>query len=372
MKRVLAVVALLAPVAACYGNPFDANPSWVTADASVEEAGDERVDEASAPFDGGAANVTCLGTDGAAPGAGTPTGAFLAAGFALHSMTSQTGSAWTDHAAPPSEVDAGAPPNIVQMASRKGLIVAAAERGLYTSTDGADWTYRPVPNVSQYVAYDNGYTAVAFGDDTFAAAVSAKFNDLVFYSSPDGVQWSLATHIMGHCCVPIRTMAYANGRFVAAGDEKRTLVSTNGVQWTDEKFGASDAHFSYLGLAYGKGTWVAVGKPSILATSPDGVQWTDRGSPAIVGNFRSVAFDGNRFVTCAEWACFSSPDGVQWTRSPGADTDPRPTTSILYADGLFVGLGVPMRVVTSSDGLTWHPAYCGAPPELVSLLHVSP
>jgi hypothetical protein len=118
-----------------------------------------------------------------------------------------------------------------------------------------------------------------------------------------------------------------------------------------------------------------VGEPSILAWSPDGVAWTFSSAPPSAdaaapvqpltpGNFRSVAFDGSKFVTCVTFTCYSSTDGKTWTEAPGNQFDPRPTHGMLYQDGVFIGLAIPATILTSADGFAWQPVFCGEPPQL--------
>jgi hypothetical protein len=323
-----------------------------------------------------AAAARCPGVDLAqAPKLSGANGKLVAAGFAQRSTISGDGVTWEldQHVA---EVDAAEPAVVFSaIAAGPGLLVAAAGRGVFTSNDGATWTPRAVPNVSQYVRYDNGFVAAAYGKGRYVVAASASYNKQAFYQSADGVTWPDAPFVPNEidvCCRPIRAIVFANDKFVAVGAARRSIVSDDGISWHDDRSPVDqdgkmlDDSVSYYGLAFGNGRWVAVGLRSIIAHSPNGIDWTDATTKP-VGDFMSVVFDGSKFITCARTGCFSSTDGVTWTSGPGTLTDPRPTIAMMREGSLFIGLDVPAKILTSNDGMTWTPVFCGAPPQLRSL-----
>jgi hypothetical protein len=72
-------------------------------------------------------------------------------------------------------------------------------------------------------------------------------------------------------------------------------------------------------------------------------------------------------VTCSPNGCYASPDGAAWSALDTTIGDPRPTLALIHQDGLFVGIDIPAQILTSKDGATWTPVFCGGPPQLRSL-----
>ncbi len=307
----------------------------------------------------------CPGVDPTrAPSATSTTGRFVVAGAAQRSVASVDAVHWTIDVTPPVPADAkAAAPAIQSMTFGNGMFVAGAGAEVLSSPDGTTWTPRTLPSTP----YPN-VEAVGFGNGKFIATSTHWHGDARFYHSTDGITWSEPFVVPEPCCRRIRAIAYGGGKFVAVGQGRRTIVSDDGIAWRDDKQGIDGDFPVYTALAYGNATWVAVGTGGIIVTSPDGVSWTTAVQPHVVGEFHGVAFDGTKFVTCARVACYSSTDGQTWMAA-GAFSDPRPTEAILFADGIFVGLDVPSRVLTSKDGLAWTPTFCGAPPRLAAIAY---
>lgn len=340
-----------------------------TADGQVPTASSSNVDASYT-------NV-CIGFDAAAAPRATLSGSLIAAGVAQRRAFSNDAVNWQDDSYVVPDVDASTPIfNLLSIAVGPSMMVAAADRGIMTSPDGKSWTVQTLPEVRQYVPYFSGFRAAAYGKGVYVVAASADYNDQAFFHSTDGVTWPQPSVVADECCHPINALAFGGDKFVGVGTGLRTIVSDDGVSWRNNQPAYSGAHFT--SVTFGNGVWVAVGLPSIIAWSPDGVAWTfvstppsdnpdAAPAPLSVGNFRSVVFDGAKFVTCVSFACYSSSDGKSWTQGPGAQFDPRPDLYLRFQEGMFVGIAAPATILTSADGLAWQPVFCGQPPELRTL-----
>ena len=381
----LAWLALLVP-AGCYVMP-DAAPAD-TCDACAADGGEtpQGASAAQAPvndtsdFDGGA-TTTCVGWDPAlAPRAPGAAGAFVATGVEQRSAVSPDGVHWSVRESTAPAPDAGDPRWDLQgHVVAENLHVAAATSGIMTSIDGVTWTAQTLPEVKKYVSYHDGFYAVAYGKGRFVTAASPSNNPAAFYHSEDGVTWDAPTvssdsvHSLG-----IRALAFADDKFVAVGEGRRTVTSDDGKTWHDDHQNGNVREV-YTALAFGNGVWVAVGHvvppssgigvgaPALFTWSNDGKTWHDASKLEIVGIFANLAFDGHRFVTCARLGCWASETGQEWTQLPGDIGDPRPTVALTHAGGVFVGLDAPATLMTSSDGSRWTPVFCGEAPALTAL-----
>lgn len=188
--------------------------------------------------------------------------------------------------------------------SGKWILVGTGANVWADSTDGINWTSRPVTQDGFFSgpAYD-----IIGGVGGFMAA---GVGGLI--TSADGVTWTTVSTVF--------TTAYSvqtNGKqFVAAGEGSHSLaVSYDGVTWTG--LGTSIFSIRGLDLAYGLTTWVAVGEDSTntIAVSTDGLTWTGLGKSIFSIKGTSVFWNGTRFVATGQGTntvAYSS-DGFNWT-----------------------------------------------------------
>lgn len=144
-------------------------------------------------------------------------------------------------------------------------------------------------------------------------------------------------------------IAYANGIFVAVGENGTILRSVDGISWQPCTSGIST---SLNGIIYGNGLFVAIGSSGKILTSTDGSDWTmrDSGTSASIGK---IAFGNDRFVAIQpSGSTVISTDGVTWiphnTLSPTYWYN-----GIAFGNGLFVAVNINSEVFTSTDGYTW-------------------
>lgn len=186
--------------------------------------------------------------------------------------------------------------------------------------------------------------------------------------------------------VPLWSVAYGGGQWVACGEQGTILTSLDGATWTKRASGFPTRWL--VGVGYGAGTWVVVGEAGLILTSSDGVGWVPRNSTGTRVNavgyanglFLAVDDAGDRWV---------SPNGVDWsfgqtsrggwlrgltygansfvvTGISGIQTTPdgnvftaRVVDNAIYIDGaaygrgLFLATGTSGMTYRSSDGFTW-------------------
>lgn len=157
---------------------------------------------------------------------------------------------------------------------------------------------------------------------------------------------------------------FANGRFVAVGDNGAIATSRDGRVWTPGVAGTDGA---FSAITYGNGLYVAGGDddegegPNLLITSPDARNWTVRELPP-VGRVYALAYGAGRFVAITYHSrlatVFTSSDGTSWDAT--AVLTNVFVWKLIFAGGMFVGAGVDYSgvniapaIVTSSDGGNW-------------------
>ncbi len=221
----------------------------------------------------------------------------------------------------------------------------------------------------------------------------SPFGRQALSADPFDSSWSLRTSVSQGNTNNLKAATYANGLYVAVGDNSTVVTSTDQVDWKTHTLvspgGSTDPKL--YAVTYGNNLWVAVG--SYIWTSPDGATWTYRGNPSI-GPFYAVAYGTNgRYVaaggtggyfdkTCSGAVVVAtSEDGITWTdrsSTSGFDTAPpgavcspntcpqtnsncnwekgEPTKALIFADGKFVQLAWHQPPYYSTDGLTFTPA----------------
>lgn len=149
-------------------------------------------------------------------------------------------------------------------------------------------------------------------------------------TSADGLNWhSVKSQSFD---LPLRSVTYGNGRFIAAGGfvftggafqpVPRILNSPDGAIWNVSDAGVTDTQF--FGVAYGNGTFVAVGHYDFpFLASSDGVNWT----PAPINQIshaNGIAYGNGIFVAVGiDGAIYTSAEGINWTaRQVSVSTEP--------------------------------------------------
>jgi hypothetical protein len=154
------------------------------------------------------------------------------------------------------------------------------------------------------------------------------------------------------------TVAFGNGKFVAAGGLGTVLTTSNGLFWTEQNSGTQEA---LTAITFAAGRFVAVGTAGTILTSPDGITWTTRSSVVTtnlsgIGHGLSAGAPGMFVVVGAGGTILTSPDGEIWT--PRKSDVSVYLSGVAYGNGLFVvtGFSAPSGygvLLTSADGIAW-------------------
>jgi hypothetical protein len=172
---------------------------------------------------------------------------------------------------------------------------------------------------------------------------------------------------------------YANGRFVAVGDDGARAVSADGTDWTYGNCGAVSGldYYNLACIAYGNGKFVAVGVGSVtsgegagvILDSTNGTVWQEQTLPTLAGSpvtgLFGIAYGSGLFVAVGKvmdpvsqatsGAVLTSTDGTHWTVSSSGTADR--FGSVAYGDGAFVATTVaPTMILASADGVHWTPS----------------
>ena len=219
---------------------------------------------------------------------------------------------------------------------------------LVTSTDGIHWSG---PNlVSTQV-----FWGLCFGQGVFVGVGPGFAGAGGVTISTNGQTWTVVAP-----GVLLNSVEYANGLFVAVGDQGRLLTSTDALQWTSVASGTSQG---LKGAAWGNGRFVVVGEGALLA-SDNGQAWTNLWSGIPNYALLDVAYGNGQFVACPRLdfdsfgGFLTSTDGVNWAKVPVEGSNV--LWRIVYGGGRFVGVGGNGAVWSSTDGLSWNNVVSGS------------
>ena len=187
-------------------------------------------------------------------------------------------------------------------------------------------------------------------------------------STDDGLTWTDDVSLDpagGDDLTLLRTIAWGNGLFVAAG--WRIMTSPDGVTWKDTPPDAFKQN--WIGqMVYGDGAYVGLGGYGSRVTSPDAVAWAQHSIDTTASHPQGgVAFAKDAgFVSINDSGDLShSADGAAWVYS-GANVQGG-AHELAYGNGIFLAIS-DVGVVTSTDGATWSPPSPFATMDVRSLL----
>ena len=242
-----------------------------------------------------------------------------------------------------------------------------------------------------------------------AALIPFLFCSLFLYAAPTMQASASTTHVFGTwTSVPsgtpynLNSVTYANGEFMAVGDNGTILTSADGMNWTPEPSGTTNSlsTVAYSGGEFGitgQGTWMV---------SKDGITWSTPPSTVLPfqgiaqGSGTSVEIQGNSLVTSGSTSLYVShpilhsvvygdgkfvalgtigtqqtviltaTDGVGWQLA-APTTITTPLYGLTYANGQFVAVGDNGTVVTSETGLGWTTQPVGTNHDLRSIVYAN-
>ncbi len=193
--------------------------------------------------------------------------------------------------------------------------------------------------------------------------IEAEFGTI--YTSSDGEKWAEVfkggpvkegfNHANNNM---LRCLTYGNGRFVATGNPKAVVTSTDGKQW--DVVAAPGGAFS---VEFGNELFLAPNAYSFMI-STDGLKWEK--SPLKpdfkvwgndgAGHVRKIVFGNGVFVCVGDQRVGVTKDGKSWLHHEILPPDKRPGRNVLlYGNGRFVWLCEKTGAQSSADGVTWDP-----------------
>ena len=165
----------------------------------------------------------------------------------------------------------------------QSLFVAVGLLGtVVTSGDGITWKSEPSG------IYAPALNDVAYGNGTFVAVMDQWGGTTGTLISHDGHQWMTAGPLIGK---NLRGVTFANGTFLAVGNDGVAFSSVTGSNWLAAYTGLYKDGDNLRGVTYANGLWTIVGNNGIILTSTNGASytWTRRFSPVNV-NLHGVRY----------------------------------------------------------------------------------
>jgi len=196
---------------------------------------------------------------------------------------------------------------------------------------------------------------MAGGWRTIAAlGLAAGLGFMACETPVDGERIEVLQNVFGS--ISINSVAFGNGRWVAAGFLGSVATSTNGTTWTMVADPGFEASFTIRSVAFGNGRWVAAGLHGRMATSTNGTTWTMVADPGFgAEHIHSVAHDGNgRWVAVGtRGRMATSTNGTTWTMLADPGFGANHIYSVAFGNGRWVAVGTRGRMATSTNGTTW-------------------
>ena len=230
--------------------------------------------------------------------------------------TSSDGISWASLIVPTNFV------TLNSIAYGNGVYVASSGTRLMVSSNAVDWTVNANATGND----------ITFGDGMFVLVGMETFYTGKILTSTNGVDWDLRRNDIG---AQLTGVTFGDGTFVAVGTG-HTVVSTNGVTWTD-----NIVNMQPVEVTYGDGVFVATG--ANLRTSLNGSSWLLRDF-FTAGYGEGAAFGDGVFVSVGRnGELWDSVGGTNWTRRttsiPVVYGAPSPLEDIAYGNGTYVAVG---------------------------------
>jgi hypothetical protein len=153
--------------------------------------------------------------------------------------------------------------------------------------------------------------------------------------------------------LPIMSITYGGGKFVAVGYSGRIAYSTDGIKWTKIENHPLNNHLTIDNIAFGNGIYLATNSDSVggsyangskgkMAYSTDGIHWNETNDDVFGAASRSFIYGGNKFIARYRYALEDykmaySLDGISWTAITGDILKDAPF-SVCYGNGKFIAI----------------------------------
>jgi hypothetical protein len=230
------------------------------------------------------------------------------------------------------------------------------------SQNGIAWT-----SVANSSFGDSQINDITFGNGLFLAVGS----DNKIAVSKDGTVWDSNINSPFKNDNSIVNAVFGNGKFVISrwgrGNDA-IAVSTDGKNWSKTDFGNGGWGFAFIcDIVFGNGQFIAVGNTGVdsgfLYTSSDGLtwMWQDSSFHPQAGDIITAAWGNGRFIVVGDNCALAISDSnaenwVLLVSNSSYASKPRSSDtllSIIYANGIFVGVGRNGKIATSPDGVNW-------------------
>ncbi len=215
-----------------------------------------------------------------------------------------------------------------------------------------NWYWRnPLPSA-------NSLRSICFAQGKFVAVG----NGGLIHTSTDGLNWDAGRRPVTNTLFKV---IFGNSQFLAVGTEGAILTSSNGYDWQAQVSGTTNPLFA---VAFGNGKFIAAGSAGQLCVSSNGSSWMS--SSVGTDDLAWVAAGNGAFLVRGQDAMTvrTSSDLQSWTTSPLPYTIfavPPALHEVLFANGIFVGAAFAPHVInnrtteyaewlyTSTNGLNW-------------------
>ncbi|WP_052415696.1 chitobiase/beta-hexosaminidase C-terminal domain-containing protein [Paenibacillus graminis] len=245
---------------------------------------------------------------------------------------------------------------------------------IWNSTDLADW------NQVTLSTRTTGFTAAAYGNNTYVAAGETNQTTTALATSPDGSTWTLRSSI--NDSTSITDIAFGNGKFVAVGSGAggpKIKTSADGIAWHEPTLPAQSIDAVYS-IAYTNNQFIALGygysdegylNAASIWTSPDGESWSNRSGtyPNQTDGFNNLLYDGSKYVLTGydsstyEVFSRSSDDLITWSSPTLTGTYTNFSSSAMLGQKgnnlymlVYDSSNNPVVYYTADHGSTWQNA----------------
>jgi len=232
------------------------------------------------------------------------------------------------------------------------------------STDGVTWGRHSGPTNNGEFYY---LKAAAFGNGSFVVVGLGPANQALALISTDLINW---TPVPGSGDAGI---TFGQGKFVAVGDGT-IATSPDGVQWTSQLSGVTGTLHA---VSFAADAFVAAGEPRLLLSSTNAINW--RQHPATTDALLGVTYGNNSFVAGGGYytdvpraaAVVSGSSTQAVLQAVGFVSSPKPGFQVLltaergHTYRLQVSPSLPAASWTDVLSITLQPGYPGPPVELI-------
>ncbi|OKP98982.1 chitobiase/beta-hexosaminidase C-terminal domain-containing protein [Paenibacillus sp. P46E] len=218
-----------------------------------------------------------------------------------------------------------------------GKYFRLGNEGMMVSSDGVDWRYK----------WGGAFTEIVHGSGSQYIAVGRMGGDGAIWNSADLANWNQVT--LSSRVAGFSAAAYGNNTYVAIGEANQTsttlATSTDGSAWTLQS--SLNDSTAITDIAFGNGKFVAVGSSAgapKIKTSADGITWHEPTLPAqSIDAVYSIAYTNNQFIALGYGydnqgnidasSIWTSADGETWTNRSGAYPNQTDVLSNVLYDG---------------------------------------